>query len=127
MSNEFTNKFYNSYNISLDQLQINKFNLNELFYNSLQSYQYYNNALPDGVSAYNFGLFPEEIQPSGTANFSMLKGKLINFNLNPDFINEYFNTQLNANLVGLLVKFYARSYNFFVIEKGMGQMIFASG
>lgn len=123
----FTNKFYNSYNISLDQLQINKFNLNELFYNSLQSYQYYNNALPDGVSAYNFGLFPEEIQPSGTANFSMLKGKLINFNLNPEFINEYFNTQLNKNLVGLLVKFYARSYNFFVIEKGMGQMIFASG
>ena len=56
----------------------------------------------------------------------MLKGKLINFNLNQSFINEYFNTDLNPNLVGLIIKFFARSYNFFVVEKGYGQMIFSS-
>ena len=126
-SDFFNNKFYNSFNISLNQLQITKQIFNETFYNQLQSYQYYNNSLPDGVNAYNFGLFPEENQPSGTANFTMLKGKLINLTLNENFIAEYFKTTLNPNLVGLILKFYARCYNFFVVEKGSGTMIFASG
>lgn len=123
----FNNKFYNTFNISLNQLQITKQIFNDTFYNELQSYKYYNNSLPSGVNAYNFGLFPEENQPSGTANFTMLKGKLINLTLNENFISEYFKTSLNPNLVGLILKFYARCYNFFVVEKGSGTMIFASG
>lgn len=126
-SDFFTNKFYNTFTVSLNQLQITKQIFNETFYNQLQSYQYYNNSLPDGVNAYNFGLFPEENQPSGTANFTMLKGKLINLTMNENFIAEYFKTSLNPNLIGLILKFYARCYNFFVVEKGSGTMIFASG
>ena len=122
----FTADFYSSYQISLNQLQIVKPKFNYTFFNQLQSYQYYNNALPEGVYAYNFGLYPEELQPSGTCNFSMLKGKLINFTLNTDFRNEYYNTTLNPNRLGLQLKFMARGYNFFVIEKGMGKMIFAT-
>ena len=123
----FTNKYYNSFNISLNQIIITKSIFTDIFYNELQSYKYYNNNLPNGVSAYNFGLFPEENQPSGTCNFSQLKGKVINIKMKPDFINEYFNTTLNQNLVGLTLTFHARCYNFFIIEKGMAIMIFASG
>lgn len=122
----FTNEIYSSYNILLNQMQLTKPKLNSVFYNELQSYKYYNNILPEGVNAYNFGLFPEEIQPSGTANFTMLKGKLLNFNLNTAFINEYFNTSINPNMLGLLLKFYSRGYNFFVVEKGMGQIVFSN-
>jgi len=121
------NPYYETFNITLNQLQITKKIFDSTFYNQLQSYKYYNNSLPNGVSAYNFGLFPEENQPSGTANFTMYKGKLVNIYMNQKFLTEYFNTSLNPNSLGLILTFYARSYNFFVVEKGMGTMIFASG
>jgi hypothetical protein len=129
-TNFFENNIYTSYNILLNQMQLTKPKLTDTFYNELQSYKYYNNLLPKGVSAYNFGIFSEELQPSGTVNFTILKGKLINFNLNLKFIEEYFdeinNTKINPNKVGIFLKFYSRSYNFFVVEKGMGQILFSN-
>jgi len=126
----FKNNMYSSYNISLNQMQLTKPKLTDTYYNELQSYKYYYNLLPKGVFAYNFGIFPEEIQPSGTANFSMLKGKLINFNLNSKFVEEYFEevngNKINQNELGILLKFYSRSYNFFIVEKGMGQILFSN-
>ena len=126
----FENKIYSSYNITLNQMQLTKPKLTDTFYNELQSYKYYNNLLPKGVSAYNFGIFPEDLQPSGTVNFTMLKGKLINFNLNSKFIEEYFDNvsdnKINLNNMGILIKFYSRSYNFFVVEKGMSQILFSN-
>ena len=126
----FENNIYTSYNILLNQMELTKPKLTDTFYNELQSYKYYNNLLPKGVSAYNFGLFSEELQPSGTVNFTILKGKLINFNLNLKFIEEYFDeindTKINPNNLGILLKFYSRTYNFFVVEKGMGQILFSN-
>jgi hypothetical protein len=126
----FENNIYSSYNILLNQMQLTKPKLTDIFYNELQSYKYYNNLLPKGVSAYNFGIFPEALQPSGTVNFTILKGKLINFNLNLKFIEEYFdeinNNKINPNNLDIFLKFYSRSYNFFVVEKGMGQVLFSN-
>jgi hypothetical protein len=111
-------------------MQLTKPKLTDIFYNELQSYKYYNNLLPKGVSAYNFGIFPEALQPSGTVNFTILKGKLINFNLNFKFIEEYFDkindNKINPNELAIFLKFYSRSYNFFVVEKGMGQVLFSN-
>ena len=123
----FKNQYYDKQQISLNQLEVVKPKFEYNFFNPLQSFKYYNNSLPDGVYAYNFGLYPEEIQPSGTCNFSMLKGKILNFNLNKAFLAEYFDLQFNPNQLGLQLKFMARGYNFLVVEKGMGKMIFASG
>jgi hypothetical protein len=129
-TNFFENNIYSSYNILLNQMQLTKPKLTDIFYNELQSYKYYNNLLPKGVSAYNFGIFPEALQPSGTVNFTILKGKLINFNLNLKFIEEYFdeinNNRINPNNLDIFLKFYSRSYNFFVVEKGMGQVLFSN-
>jgi hypothetical protein len=126
----FENNIYSSYNISLNQMQLTKPKLTDIFYNELQSYKYYNNLLPKGVSAYNFSIFPEALQPSGTVNFTILKGKLINFNLNLKFIEEYFDeindNKINPNDLDIFLKFYSRSYNFFVVEKGMGQILFSN-
>jgi hypothetical protein len=122
----FKNFYYTNYQISLNQLQIVKPKLDSIFFNQLQAWKYYNNQLPEGVFAYNFGLYPEEIQPSGTCNFSMLKGKLLNFTLDNNFLLEYFDTTFNPNQLGLQLKFMARSYNFFVVEKGQAKMIFAT-
>ena len=129
-TNFFENNIYSNYNILLNQMQLTKPKLTDTFYNELQSYKYYNNLLPKGVSAYNFGIFSEELQPSGTVNFTILKGKLINFNLNLKFIEEYFDeindTKINPNNLGIFLKFYSRSYNFFVVEKGMSQILFSN-
>ncbi len=42
------------------------------FFNALMSFKYHANKAPDGVQLYSFGLDPENIHPSGTANFSAL-------------------------------------------------------
>jgi hypothetical protein len=122
----FTKYYYSEYSISLNQINIIKPKLNSVFYNELQSYQYYNNSLLEGVYCYNFGLYPEETQPSGSANFTMFKGKLINFTLDTQFLSEYFDTNFNPSQLGLQLKFLARGYNFLVVEKGMGKMIFST-
>ena len=42
-------------------------------------------------------------------------------------IKEYFDLEINHYQVGLTLIFHARCYNFFIVVKGMGTMIFASG
>jgi hypothetical protein len=93
-------------------------------------YQRHTNIPNNYIYVYSFALYPEKLQPSGTVNFTILKGKLINFNLNLKFIEEYFDeindTKINPNNLGILLKFYSRTYNFFVVEKGMGQILFSN-
>lgn len=120
------NTYYSSISLTLNNLEILKPIYTYNFYNPLQSYQYFNNSLADGVYCYNFGLYPEENQPSGTSNFTMYKGKLYNFAFNKSFLTEYFDTTFNPNQFGLSLTFMARGYNFFIVEKGMGRMVFAT-
>ena len=124
---QFFNIYYfSNQSISLNQQDIIKPIYGYNFFNKLQSYQYFNNSLLEGVYCYNFGLYPEENQPSGTSNFSMFKGKLFNFTLDSTFMSEYFNTNFNPKQLGLTLTFMARGYNFFIVEKGMGRMIFST-
>jgi hypothetical protein len=122
----FNHKYFTKQQITLNQLTLIKHYLDDMYFQTVQPFQKYNNQLPDGVFAYNFGLFPEEIQPSGTANFSMLKGKQIFINMDSNFLNEYFNNIINPNQLDITLKFLARSYNFLIIEKGQGKMIFTT-
>jgi len=123
----FTGKYYSNQSITLNYQDVIKSIYDYKFFNPLQSYQYFNNSLLDGVYCYNFGLYPEENQPSGTANFSMFKGKLFNFVLDKKFLAEYFDPTFNPSQFGLTLTFMARSYNFFIVEKGYGRMVFATG
>lgn len=123
----FTSDYYSNRSITLNYQDIIKPIYDYKFFNPVQSYQYFNNSLLEGVYCYNFGLYPEENQPSGTANFSMFKGKLFNFVLDKNFLAQYFNTTFNPLQFGLTLTFMARSYNFFIVEKGYGRMVFATG
>jgi hypothetical protein len=42
------------------------------FFNYLQPCIYHSNTVNDGINVYSFGLYPEEIQPSGSCNFSRI-------------------------------------------------------
>ena len=123
----FSTDYYSNKSITLNYQDVIKSIYDYKFFNPLQSYQYFNNSLIDGVYCYNFGLYPEENQPSGTANFSTFKGKLFNFVLDKKFLAQYFDPTFNPSQFGLILTFMARSYNFFIVEKGYGRMVFATG
>jgi len=119
------------------------------YYSNLISYKYLSNNLPSGVYYHTFSLYPEETQPSGTANLSVIKGKNYNVSFDTNFLDEYFNNgqtiltnarseynqnnpinfiamnnNLNMNNNGIMIKLFAKSYNMFIIENGHGNLLF---
>jgi len=106
------------------------------YFTFLQSWKYLNNILPSGVFYNSFCLYPEETQPSGTANLMEIKGKEFKIKFNNEFIKEYkslLNTlygstsNLALNKSQFLIKFIAKSYDMFVVHKGNAKMAFSVG
>lgn len=124
-SKYYINTIFNKQIITLNQIELLNQQIDNLFYNYVQSYQSLNRILPDQVYYYTFSLYPEEMQPSGTANLTVLKEKKFRYEMNQNFLQEYFNNKLNPNNVGLQLKILSSSYNFFVVHNGIGRIIFA--
>jgi len=124
-SKYYINKIFNKQIITLNQIELLNQQIDDMFYNYVQSYKTLNRILPDQVYYYTFALFPEEIQPSGTANLTVLKEKKFRYEMNQDFLKEYFTDKLNINNVGLQLKIMSCSYNFFVVHNGIGRTIFS--
>ena len=124
-SKYYVNKIFNKQIITLNQIELLNQQIDNTFYNYVQSYQSLNRILPDQVYYYTFSLFPEDIQPSGTANLTALREKKFRYEMNSNFLNEYFTNKLNPNNVGLQLKIMSCSYNFFVVNNGIGRIVFA--
>ena len=120
----FQNYFFNKQIINLNQLDLINVFLDNSFYSYVLGFKSLNRNLPDGVYYYNFSLFPEDAQPSGTANLSVITEKKIRLEMNPLFLNEYFNSKLNPNRVGLQLKVLTTNYNLFVVHHGIGRLVF---
>ena len=105
---------------------LNKNNTN--YYFNMLPYKYYSNNLPLGVYSHTFSLYPEETQPSGTANFSIIKSKQYNVVINQTFLSNYYTNQntnnLNLNKVNITLQFIAKSYNIFIVERGRAELLF---
>jgi hypothetical protein len=104
-------------------------NQNDLnYYFNMLPYKYLNNNLPSGVYYHTFSLYPEETQPSGTANFSIVKSKQYNITINSNFIDSYYNNtdinNLNLNNTNMTLKFISKAYNIFVVERGRAELLF---
>ena len=77
---------------------------------------------------YSFGLTSKE--NTGSCNFSMLDSVKLNIKLSDSETFQYHCTDLNKVITvgptsGIVVKVYANNYNIFVIESGMGGLMFA--
>ena len=48
------------------------------YFNYVQPYQHFSNTPADGINVYSFALKPEDIQPSGTCNFSRIDNATLN-------------------------------------------------
>jgi hypothetical protein len=111
-------------NLTLEQLDILLPKVDDNYYYSLLSYKFLNNSLPKGIYYHTFSLYPEETQPSGTANLSVIKSKLYRIQFTQDFINEYYSSPINPNNSNITLKFIAKSYNMFIVEKGNCKLLF---
>lgn len=121
----YKNNIFNKQIITLNQIELLNRQIDNIYYNYVQSYQSLNRILPDQVYYYNFSLYPEDIQPSGTSNLTVLKEKKFRYEINSKFLNEYFTNKLNPTNVGLELKILSCSYNFFIINNGIGRLVFA--
>jgi hypothetical protein len=91
----------------------------EIFYKYVQSTDRYGSSLNNGNYMYNFGLIPDVIQPSGTANFSQLDDSVLVCDLNDDT----FNVVNMGNVYGI-VKLWGRGYNILRIMSGLAGLAF---
>ena len=85
-----TEKIIKSNSILLNQVDLFKENADLLYYQLVTSYKNLNSPLPDGVNYYSFSLFPEEMQPSGSVNFSVIKKKVFQIFFNNKFFKRIF-------------------------------------
>ena len=102
------------------------------YYTYLLSYKYLNNTLPVGIYYNSFCLYPEETQPSGTVNLTVMKGKQYRFQFNDNFVSEIDafvlnlnNSSMNINRnTNFILRFISKSYDLFVVNKGSANLLF---
>jgi len=131
-SKYFTNNIISNQILSFNQLSVLLNNIDDNYYNYVLSYKYLNNILPTGVYYHSFCLFPEESQPSGIINLREIKGKQYKIKLNKDFLTEYKSllnelygdTLMAQNKMSLYLKFIAKSYDVFIVNKGTYKLDF---
>jgi hypothetical protein len=95
-------------------------NLDSNYFNYVIPYQNYEMCPKDGINVYTFSINPNEFQPSGTCNFSLLKSKKLLFNL----LDVYYDYLINNNLY-CEMKIYCRNYNVLRIHNGLTASVFS--
>lgn len=95
------------------------------YFNYVQPYQHHENTPRDGINVYSFGLFPEQHQPSGTANFSRIDTSTLNLTVGDSTqktglpsIN-YFNGNNQLHIFG-------QNYNIWRVFSGLSGLAYVT-
>jgi hypothetical protein len=105
----------------------NRFDQREgTYFNNVQPWQHHENTPRDGINVYSFALYPEQHQPSGTANFSRIDSSQLTLtyadstssNVTPSL--QYFTNGLNQ------VYIFATNYNIFRIFSGLSAIAYSN-
>lgn len=94
--------------------------------NYIQQYYYHTNISINGINTYSFALHPENIQPSGTYNFSKVEDAILENKLKTYYLNNSLNGESNIASGMGLVKIYGVNYNILKITGGMGGIVFSN-
>jgi hypothetical protein len=100
------------------------------YFNTVQPYQHHTASPSTGINVYSFALKPEDLQPSGSCNFSRIDNAVLNLTLTP--------AALRTTVVGIgadyenvaqtsaIVRIYATNYNVLRIMSGMGGLAYSN-
>lgn len=91
---------------------------NYSYFNYVQPYQCHYTTPSDGINVYSFALFPEEFQPSGSANLSRLSRILLTVEFDPCLCPQGLDPE------PLDVRVYTRSYNVLRFFSGVSGLAF---
>lgn len=93
------------------------------YFNYVQPYETHQTTPSDGINMYSFSLFPEEDQPSGSANFT----RLSRVTLFLEFAQQLLLNVDTSLLDPIIFRIYARNVNILRFAGGFGALAFAYG
>ncbi len=109
------------------------------YFNFVQPYQHHTNTPATGINVYSFALKPEDLQPSGSCNFSRIDNAVLNMTLTPATFKTYIETYpktdfpssgwadtATSNQSSANVNVYATNYNVLRIMSGMGGLAYSN-
>jgi hypothetical protein len=117
------------------------------YFNFVQPYQHHTRTPATGINVYSFALKPEDLQPSGSCNFSRIDNAVLNLTLTPqtfqtyvESLDERWSTSNGEELTGFNnsagvsanaqssanVRIYATNYNVLRIMSGMGGLAYSN-
>ena len=114
------------------------------YFNFVQPYQHHTNTPATGINVYSFALKPEDLQPSGSCNFSRIDNAVLNLTLTPATFQTNINafpgnglpadetgdeagvTNVYAKQSSANVNVYATNYNVLRIMSGMGGLAYSN-
>lgn len=91
------------------------------YFNYAQPLQHHNATPSDGINMYSFSLFPEENQPSGSANFNQLARATLKLEFDESLLLE------DGSIEPLNVRIYVRNTNILRFISGMAGLAFTYG
>ncbi len=106
------------------------------YYNLVQSYQHNTNTGNCGVYSYSFAIFPEDLQPSSSCNFSRFLGQTLQLDLDGNMFY-YAKSDINPkisynstddvlfNYTDVTLNIYAIAYNVIRINGGFSALAFS--
>jgi hypothetical protein len=118
--------FYAGNPLATAQLRLNNYDREAvrdgLYFNRYQPHRYHTNipASP-GINVYSFCLHPEDLQPSGTCNFSRLTSAILYLGVNPMYQGLQVVSGRNYTC-----RIFALNYNILRIRQGMGAVAYTS-
>ena len=107
------------------------------YFNFVQPFQHHSNTPATGVNVYSFALKPEDLQPSGSCNFSRIDNAVLNLTLTPATFYNNIETLVNTadpsanpyvatRQTSANVNIYAVNYNVLRIMSGMGGLAYSN-
>ena len=94
------------------------------YFNYVQPYQHHTNTPSKGVNVYSFALKPEDLQPSGSCNFSRIDNAVLNLTLSPYTLKE--TSDNGGSALSAQVRIYAVNYNVLRVMSGMGGLAYSN-
>jgi hypothetical protein len=110
------------------------------YFNFVQPYQHHTSTPSTGINVYSFALKPEELQPSGSCNFSRIDNAVLNLTLTPATFSTnadvFPKLTVASDVDGKISKYpaqpsanvnvYATNYNVLRIMSGMGGLAYSN-